>query len=160
MQKRGSVFAFLVFLFHTYARWKGTGKLCPNILWKCSKISPDRFEKYFQDLHTLGPYKEICYWFDLTLNGKDFSVFGALCMNSLTLVMLDCNLKIISIEGNFCIFQMKFWHSLPDLEGLRSTPKRPSPHPPQYRLIMQNWCHELIVCQLYCKMCWDFEIKQ
>ena len=25
------------------------------------KISPDRFEKYFQDLHTLGPYKEICY---------------------------------------------------------------------------------------------------
>ena len=41
------------------------------------KISPDRFEKYFQDLHNIGPYIEIYYWFDLALNGKDFGVCGA-----------------------------------------------------------------------------------
>ena len=48
-------------LVHTYARWKGTGEPCSNFLRNLSKISPDRFEKYFQDLHTLGPYIEICY---------------------------------------------------------------------------------------------------
>ena len=47
MQKWSSVFAFLAFLFHTYARWKGTGKPCQKVLWKLPKISPDRFEKKF-----------------------------------------------------------------------------------------------------------------
>ena len=76
-QKRGPHSEFSPLFSQTHARWKGTGNPCSNFLWKYPKISPDRFEKYFQDLYILGPCIEIWYWFDLALNGKDFGIFGA-----------------------------------------------------------------------------------
>ena len=45
--KKGSLSEFFAFIFITYARWKGTGEPCPNFLWNFSKISPDRFEKFY-----------------------------------------------------------------------------------------------------------------
>ena len=38
---------FSLWFSYAYARWKGTGKPCPNFLWKLSKISLYRFEKFF-----------------------------------------------------------------------------------------------------------------
>ena len=46
-QKRGLLSEFSILLSEAYARWKGTGELCPNFLWNFSKISPDRFEKFY-----------------------------------------------------------------------------------------------------------------
>ena len=46
-QKRDLFSEFSLSLFDAYARWKGTGKPCPNFLWKLSKISLYRFEKFF-----------------------------------------------------------------------------------------------------------------
>ena len=42
-QKRDLFSEFSLSLFDAYARWKGTGKPCPNFLWKLSKISLYRF---------------------------------------------------------------------------------------------------------------------
>ena len=45
--RRGALLEFYTLIFIIYARRKGTGEPCPNFLWNFSKISPDRFEKFY-----------------------------------------------------------------------------------------------------------------
>ena len=49
---------FFIILLYAYARWKGTGKPCPNFLWNLSKISLYTFEKYFAFwYHYVSPFR-------------------------------------------------------------------------------------------------------
>ena len=65
VQRQGSLFGFLVFLFHTYARWKGTGEPWPNCTLKWTKFFPLHFWKILCVLISLcSPLSHAMWIFD------------------------------------------------------------------------------------------------
>ena len=66
VQRRVSVLQFSVILSHAYARWKGTGELCPNFTLKFTKNFPRQIWKIFSGFIYLRPlYRNmILIWLD------------------------------------------------------------------------------------------------